>query len=166
MPEPTTRPTLLLVEDDADTLEVLSILLDERYAVSAYRSPLDALRALGDARPDVLVLDIGMRPIDGVECLRQIRATRGHADVPAVALTGFARDEERVRFLARGFQAVVVKPILDPDDLMAVIGGLVGRSAAPVPARRSGALPDLDAQASMPKFVARGATETGGGRSA
>ncbi|HLY37511.1 MAG TPA: response regulator [Candidatus Binatia bacterium] len=160
MAETTTRPNLLLVEDDADTLEVLSILLGERYAVSAYRSPLDALRELGTARPDLLILDIGMHPINGVECLQKIRATPGNADVPAMALTGYARDDERARFLARGFQAVVVKPILDSEDLMAVIDGLVDRSAA------SGcdAVPDLDAQARMPKFIARGASQTGRGR--
>ena len=166
MPETTTRPSLLLVEDDGDTLEVFSILLGERYAVSAYRSPLDALRGLGDARPDLLLLDIGMHPINGVECLRQIRATPGHADVPAVALTGYARDSERVRFLADGFQAVVVKPILDTADLMAVIDGLVDRSRASVLPRRYEAVPDLDARAGMPKFADRGASETGGGRSA
>src|SRR5689334_13109005 len=124
MDDVTTRPRLVLIEDDADTLEVFAILLGERYAVSAYRSPLDALRRLGDPQPDVLLLDIGMHPIDGVECLQKIRATPGHADIPAVALTGFARDEERLQFLARGFQAVVVKPVLDPADLMAVIDGL------------------------------------------
>jgi CheY-like chemotaxis protein len=159
MAETTSRPNLLLVEDDADTLEVFSILLGERYTVSAYRSPLEALRGLGAARPDLLILDIGMHPINGVECLQRIRATPGHADVPAVALTGFARDDERERFLAHGFQAVVVKPILDTDDLMAVIDGLVSRSG-------NGAMPALDAQAPMPKFAARGASETNGGRAA
>lgn len=162
MPEATTRPSLLLVEDDADTLEVLTILFDERYAVSAYRSPLDALRGLGDVKPDLLVLDIGMYPVDGVECLQQIRATPGHADVPAVALTGFARDDERARFLARGFQAVVVKPILDSEDLMAVIDGLVGRSAAERHGSPSAAAPDLDARRRMSKFATRDAGQTGG----
>jgi CheY-like chemotaxis protein len=167
MAETTTRPNLLLVEDDADTLEVFSILLGDRYAVSAYRSPLEALRGLDAVRPDLLILDIGMYPIDGVECLRKIRATPGHADVPAVALTGYARDDERARFLARGFQAVVVKPILEPADLIAVIDGLLVRST---PVRRYDALSpsmaDLDAQSSMSKCAARGASETGRGRPA
>jgi CheY-like chemotaxis protein len=161
MPDATTRPTLLLVEDDADTLEVFSILLGERYAVAAYRSPLDALRGLGDARPDLVLLDIGMHPINGVECLRQIRATPGHADVPAVALTGFAREADRARFLARGFQAVVVKPI-DAADLIAVIDGLVGRAAAVRYSAPSAAVSDLDARKPMSKFSARDAGQTGG----
>src|ERR1043166_1431863 len=96
MAETTSRPNLLLVEDDADTLEVFSILLGERYTVSAYRPPLEALRGLGAARPDLLILDIGMHPINGVECLQRIRATPGHADVPAVALTGLDRKSTRL----------------------------------------------------------------------
>ena len=161
MPDATIRPSLLLVEDDADTLEVFSLLLGERYAVSAYRSPLDALRGLGDARPDLLLLDIGMHPIDGVECLRQIRATPGHADVPAVALTGFARDQDRARFLARGFQAVVVKP-MDPGDLMAVIDRLVGRSAAMRCGPPAAVVSDLDVREPMSKSAARDAGQNGG----
>jgi len=161
MTDATTRPRRLLVEDDADTLEVFSLLLGERYAVSAYRSPLDALRGLGDARPDLVLLDIGMHPIDGVECLRQIRATPGHADVAAVALTGFARDQERERFLACGFQAVVVKPF-EPADLIAVIDGLVGRSASVRYDPPAAVVPDLDARKSMSEFAARDAGQTEG----
>jgi CheY-like chemotaxis protein len=157
MADATTRRNLLLVEDDADTLEVFSIVLGERYEVSAYRSPLDALRGCRDVSPDLLLLDIGMQPIDGVECLQRIRAMPGHADVPAVALTGYARDDDRARFLARGFQAVVVKPILDCDDLMAVIDGLVNGSGYR-------AMPDLDVRAPKAKLAARGTGETNGGR--
>ena len=170
MDQITTRTNLLLVEDDADTLEVFSIVLGERYAVSAHRSPLDALRAIDAARPDLVVLDIGLQPINGVECLQKIRATPGYGDVPAVALTGFARDDDRRRFLARGFQAVVVKPILDPADLMAVIDGLVHRSAAAIGPHRYGppsaAASGLDGGEPMPKFAGRAAGQTGGGRPA
>ena len=159
-----TRPRLVLVEDDLDLLEVLSILLGEKYAVRGYASAVEALQAIDAAKPDALVLDIGMQPVDGVQCLETIRARPGYRDIPAVALTGFARDVERQSFLERGFQAVVVKPILDHGQLMAVIDRLVN-SPAPAaprtpthPPRRSAAAAQLDGRAAM---TASGLDESG-----
>jgi CheY-like chemotaxis protein len=118
-----TPARLVLVEDHQDSLEALSVILGEKYEVFGYASPTEALKAVEAVKPDVLVLDIGMGPIDGVECLKRIRAIRG-ADAPAVAFTGFARDRERQAFLAAGFQAVVVKPV-DPGELVGVIDALL-----------------------------------------
>jgi CheY-like chemotaxis protein len=126
-----TRTRVLLVEDDEDVREVFSILLGEKYAVLAHASAVDALQAIDTARPHAAVLDIGMHPVDGVQCLKMIRARPGYRDLPAVALTGFARDVERRRFLDGGFQAVVVKPILDHRKFTALIDQLV---ESPVPA--------------------------------
>ena len=112
---------VLLVEDHEDSLEVLTVLLGERYAVTSCRSGAEALRVVADARPTVVVLDIGMAPIDGVECLKRIRATPGCENVPAIALTGWARQMDRERFVAEGFQAVVVKPVLDERELVTAI---------------------------------------------
>jgi len=124
------RIRLVVVEDDRDNLEVFSILLGERYAVFGYTSAAEALRAIDAAKPDVLLLDIGMHPVDGVQCLKTIRATPAYRDIPAVALTGFARDVERQRFLDGGFQAVVVKPVLDHGKLTDLIDGLANSRAA------------------------------------
>jgi len=78
---------VLLVDDNQDNLDLLSVLLSEHYVVSSYASAAEALRELDTVKPDVLVLDIGMAPIDGMECLQAIRARPGHARTPAVALT-------------------------------------------------------------------------------
>ena len=128
-----TRTRLVLVEDHQDSLEVFSIVLGEKYAVFGYASAVEALEAIDAAKPDVLMLDIGMHPVDGVQCLKMIRATPGCRDIPAVALTGFARDVERQRFLDGGFQAVVVKPVLDLGDLMAVLDRLANSPAPAAP---------------------------------
>jgi CheY-like chemotaxis protein len=125
---------LLLVDDNQDNLEVLVILLGQYYTVAGYGSAAEALEALDTVKPDVLVLDIGMSPVDGVQCLEAIRARPGYGDVPAVALTAFARPSERNEFLDAGFQAVVAKPVLDPDALAAVIDKLLAAAASP-PAR-------------------------------
>jgi CheY-like chemotaxis protein len=136
MANPTGRPRLLLVEDDPDNLEVFTLILGEKYMVSGYTSAAEALSAIDAVRPDIVMLDIGMHPVDGIECLKTIRAMPGYRDVPAVAFTGFARDVERERFLTTGFQAVAAKPILDHGLLMAVIDGLLMSSQARTIRRR------------------------------
>lgn len=171
--ESVTRTRLVLVEDDPDNLDVFSLILAEKYALFGYASVAEALDAIDAVKPDVVVLDIGMQPVDGVQCLEMIRAMPGYRDVPAVALTGFARDAERQSFLDRGFQAVVPKPIFDPDELIAVIDSL---RKSPAPAspqalghqRPSSGLPSvslaaqLDGEAGISAPTAGGSPKTDG----
>jgi CheY-like chemotaxis protein len=80
-------------------------------------------------RPDVLVSDIGMPDVDGFELLRRVRAlgeARG-GKVPAVALTAFARSEDRTRALRAGFLVHVSKPV-EPAELVATVASVVGRT--------------------------------------
>jgi CheY-like chemotaxis protein len=123
---------VLLVDDNKDNLDVLAWLLSERHSVSAHGSAAEALRALETVKPDLLVLDICMTPVDGVECLEAIRAVPGYSRIPAIALTAFARDVEREAFLGAGFQAVVTKPILDHRELMGYIDRLLQSPVASV----------------------------------
>jgi CheY-like chemotaxis protein len=135
---------LLLVDDNRDNLEILAVLLSEKYRVAPYGSAAEALAALDTLQPDVLVLDIGMAPVDGLQCLAAIRAQPGYSATPAVALTAFARDSERAEFLAAGFQQVVTKPILDPGVLMrAIEAALESRGPRPLRARPAGGDPVL-----------------------
>ena len=117
---------LLLVDDDQDNLEVLTVLLRERFHVSSFACAQEALTALEAARPHLVLLDIGMGPVDGLQCLEAIRAMPEHGSIPAIALTAYARDAEQKAFLAAGFQAVVTKPILDPHQLFGPITALLG----------------------------------------
>ena len=126
----TVRARLIIVEDDQDNLEALSMLLGEKYDVFSYESPTKALKAIEAVRPDLLLLDIGMVPINGVDSLKLIRAIPGYLDIPAVAFTGFGRDVERQGFLAAGFDAVVVKPVFDPQELIAMIESVLASRAA------------------------------------
>jgi CheY-like chemotaxis protein len=135
---------LLLVEDDRDSLEVLTVLLSEKYNVSSYASAAEALEVLEAARPDLVVLDIRMAPVDGLQCLEAIRAKSGHASTPAIALTGYAHDAERRAFLDAGFQAVVTKPILDYEELEVLIDTLLKSCPAScerrIPTRQPGSV--------------------------
>jgi CheY-like chemotaxis protein len=116
---------VLLVDDNPDNLEIITVLLGQRYDVRSYSSAAEALGAIDTIRPNLLVLDIRMRGIDGVQCLQAIRARPGYATIPAIALTAFAREVERKSFLDAGFQAVVTKPILDERQLVTPIESLL-----------------------------------------
>jgi CheY-like chemotaxis protein len=105
---------------------MLKVILQNRGAeVITACSAGDALQALEHAVPDALVSDLGMPEHDGYELIEQIRqrgADRG-GNIPAVALTAYARVEDRVRALTAGFQMYVPKPV-DPNELVAVVANL------------------------------------------
>jgi CheY-like chemotaxis protein len=125
-----TPARILLVDDNEDNLEVLAVMLRESYEVVTYACAQEALTALEAAKPDLLLLDIGMAPIDGLQCVKAIRAMPGYRSTPAIALTAYAHDAERKAFLAAGFQAVVTKPIIDHRELFATISALLTSVAA------------------------------------
>ena len=117
---------VLVVEDDLDTLEMVKVILQDRGAeVIAASSADDAIEALDHSLPDALVSDLGMPEHDGYELIEHIRRRgpeRG-GNIPAVALTAYARVEDRVRALTAGFQMYVPKPV-DPNELVAVVANL------------------------------------------
>src|SRR5687768_12779238 len=129
---------LLLVDDNPDNLEILGVLLAQKYDVWSYGSAADALSALASVKPDLLVLDIRMRAVDGVQCLKTIRALPGYGAIPAIALTAFARDEEHKAFLDARVQAVVTKPVLDDRPLFATIDRLLRATASRRPLAAAG----------------------------
>jgi len=117
---------VLIVDDDVDTLDMLKFILQDRGAevITAF-SAAEALDALDHSVPDALISDLAMPDQDGYELIEQIRRRvpeRG-GNIPAVALTAYARVEDRVRALTAGFQIYVPKPI-DPDELVAVVANL------------------------------------------
>jgi PAS domain S-box-containing protein len=124
---------ILAVDDDPDTRDLVRAVLEERRAaVTTAASALEGLTLLQQLKPDVLVTDIGMPGETGYDLLRAIRALphdRG-GGIPAVALTAFARQEDRSRALEAGFSAHVAKPV-EPIELVMVIADLAGRAAGP-----------------------------------
>ncbi len=117
---------VLVVDDDASSSEILRRLLSEHgAAVETVASGGEALERLASERPDVMVSDIGMPEIDGYELIRSVRQA-GHT-MPAVAVTAFARAEDRIRALQAGYNMHVAKPV-DPRELLTVVQTLVPRS--------------------------------------
>jgi PAS domain S-box-containing protein len=121
---------VLVADDEADTRALLRVMLEQCGAeVMTAASAAEALRLFEQSRPDVLVSDIGMPEEDGYALIAGVRALEAESGgrVPAIALTAYARAEDRVRVLRAGFQVHVPKPI-EPDELLAVVASLVGRT--------------------------------------
>lgn len=120
--------SVLVVDDEADTREAMAIGLGRHGArVATASSASEALDALARERPQVLVADIGMAGEDGYALLQKVRALpaeRGGA-TPAIALTGYATQQDRVDALRAGFQMHVSKPVT-PAALAAAVASLVG----------------------------------------
>jgi signal transduction histidine kinase/CheY-like chemotaxis protein len=114
---------ILVVDDSSDGRMLTSLVLTQAGAsVKAVASVREALQMLEVERPDVLVSDIGLPDEDGYALIRQIRQYEAEHGglLPAVALTGYARAEDRARILAAGFQAHVPKPV-EPVELARAI---------------------------------------------
>ncbi|GAB6196385.1 hybrid sensor histidine kinase/response regulator [Lysobacter xanthus] len=125
---------IVLVEDDADSRAMLAAVLEAHGArVVACASAATALDVLRGTRPDVVISDIGMPGMDGyafIEALRTWETGMGRSAVPAIALTAYARAEDRMRALASGFQVHVPKPV-QPAELVAVAQSLSGWRGEP-----------------------------------
>jgi CheY-like chemotaxis protein/anti-sigma regulatory factor (Ser/Thr protein kinase) len=118
---------VLIVDDEADTREFLRTLLEGcRARVEIAGSAAEGLRALLQTRPHLLLSDIGMPGEDGHAFIRKVRALPPSEGgrLPAVALTAYARAEDRTRALLAGFKAHVPKPI-ERSELLAVILSLI-----------------------------------------
>ncbi len=120
---------ILAVDDEPDTREIVQMLLAARGAdVVSCESVDTALAALDAQRFDVIVSDVSMPEKDGYALIRALRARPAESGgrTPAVALTAFARADERTRVFRSGFQSHVAKPV-DIEELVAVIASLVHR---------------------------------------
>jgi CheY-like chemotaxis protein len=112
---------VLIVEDSPDTLLLLStIFRREGATVTTAASASEALQSAVIKRPNIIVSDIGMPETDGYQLLEQLRLVPGLSDVPAIAISGYASEEDRERALAVGYLALVAKPI-DVDTLFTII---------------------------------------------
>jgi PAS domain S-box-containing protein len=114
---------VLVVDDDADTLELMTTALTSRKAdVTAVNSASDAMAEIQRRRPDVLISDIAMPEEDGYGLIAKVRgaSVAEVATIPAVAITAYAKDEDRQRALDSGFQIYLAKPV-ELSELISVV---------------------------------------------
>ena len=121
---------VLIVDDDTDSRELIGhVLSDCAASVIAAGSAVEALELVQQLRPHVMVSDIGMPEVDGIDLLRRIRAL-GHergGNTPAIALTAFARSEDRRRVLSAGYSEHLAKPV-EAAKLVAAVAAAASRT--------------------------------------
>jgi PAS domain S-box-containing protein len=122
---------VLVVDDEPDARDLIRVVLEDAGAtVETAPSAFEASRTMGGFRPDVLVSDIGMPGEDGYTFMRRVRSLQGAegGSVPSLALTAYAREEDRARARAAGYTGHLGKPV-NPYTLAAMVARLAGRQA-------------------------------------
>jgi PAS domain S-box-containing protein len=120
---------VLIVEDEADSRELLSVVLTSSGAkVVTADSAAEALEKIKSEKLDIIVSDIGMPGEDGFSLMLKVRnlPKEQNADIPAIALTAYARAEDRIKALRCGFQLHIAKPV-ESTELIAAVANLTGR---------------------------------------
>ncbi|MFQ3582783.1 MAG: response regulator [Chloracidobacterium sp.] len=102
---------ILVVEDNMDSRDILTFELEaEGYAVQAVSDGLSAVEAVASFQPDLIIMDISLPTIDGLEATRRIKTQPDFADIPVLALTAHAMTEDEARFRAAGCDHYLAKP--------------------------------------------------------
>ncbi len=119
--------TVAIVEDNPDNRLLVRAILGEAYVLAEYETGPAALEGLRSSPADLILLDISLPDMDGVEVLREIRRDERLRDLPIIALTAYAMAGDRERYLSMGFDDYLTKPILEERTLLdAVERGLGG----------------------------------------
>ena len=118
---------VLVVDDNRDNVESISMLVQLLgHEVAVAHDGLQAVEVAERFGPDLVLLDIGLPDLDGFEVAERLRAGRGGDAMYLVAITGWAREEERRRSKEAGFDEHLTKPV-DPDRLEALIASMCAR---------------------------------------
>ena len=112
---------IAIVEDNPDNRLLATALLDGLYECTEYETGIDALAGLEQEIPSLVLLDISLPGMDGVETLRHIRANPSLRHLPVIALTAHAMAGDREKYIASGFDDYVTKPIVDESILLGAI---------------------------------------------
>ncbi len=118
--------TALVIEDNEDNQVLICALLERHgYQTQIAGNGLLGVQMALDGQPNLIILDIQLPDIDGVEVLRRIRASGAQGQMPVIAMTSYAMAGDRERLLAAGCTGYIEKPI-DPRHVLAQIGTILG----------------------------------------
>jgi CheY-like chemotaxis protein len=119
---------ILVVDDDGDGRRLIAEMLQHYGAsVTSFASASELLNALPQSSWDFLISDIGMPDVDGYELINRVRAVDAGRNLPAIALSAYAREEDRNKAMAAGYQTHLAKPV-EPAELASAIAGLVAKA--------------------------------------
>jgi CheY-like chemotaxis protein len=112
---------IAVVEDNPDNLMLVEAMLADEYDIISYENGKDALAALPGEDVDLILLDISLPGMDGVEVLQELRKLEQFHDLPIIALTAHAMVGDREKYLKSGFDNYFTKPIVDMDEFQSMI---------------------------------------------
>ena len=112
---------IAVVEDNADNRLLVQAILGDRYDIDEYEAGAAAIEEFARSRPDLVLLDISLPEMDGVEVLSRIRADERLRHLPVIALTAHAMTGEREKYLRAGFDDYIPKPVVDERVLLRAI---------------------------------------------
>ncbi|MCC6928763.1 MAG: response regulator [Gemmatimonadaceae bacterium] len=112
---------IAIVEDNPDNRLLATALLEGMYRCTEYETGMEALEGLQRETPSLVLLDISLPGMDGVETLRHIRSNPALRHLPVIALTAHAMTGDREKYIAAGFDDYVTKPIVDESILLEAI---------------------------------------------
>jgi two-component system, cell cycle response regulator DivK len=122
------RPLILAVDDDHDSLDLLEIILYKKYEIVAASNGFDAIAAVKDKAPALIITDVMMPGMDGIRLLSSLRGIAETEKVPVVAITAFTEEHPVKSLLHLGFAGVITKPP-DPATAEALIARLLAPAA-------------------------------------
>ena len=104
--------TILVVEDNENNMMLVRDVLEMKgYSVLAATTGMEGVRLALEAKPDLILMDIQLPDIDGITAFKQIRASEASKQVPILAVSASAMQEEQIKIAASGFEAYITKPL-------------------------------------------------------
>ncbi|MBZ0254717.1 response regulator [bacterium] len=113
--------TIAVIEDNPDNRLLVSAILEDDFEIIEYETGPEALEGMKIETPDLILLDISLPEMDGVEVLSHIRNDEKLKNIPVIALTAHAMAGDREKYLSKGFDEYITKPIVDESLLMNAI---------------------------------------------
>jgi CheY-like chemotaxis protein len=113
--------SIVVIEDNKDNRLLVRSLLSDFYNITEYETGFEAFHGFRNSIPDLILLDISLPGMDGVEVLSQLRNDERLKKIPVIALTAHAVSGDREQYLAAGFNDYIAKPIIDEDAFVQAI---------------------------------------------
>lgn len=109
---------IAVIEDNPDNRLLVRALLEGLYEISEFETGVEAMEGLPSDLPDLILLDISLPEMDGIQVLRWVRGREELKEIPVIPLTAHAMAGDRERFLSKGFDDHLTKPIIDENLLL------------------------------------------------